>query len=219
MIDIIDIIFKAVFSFVFFSLFLSMLINQIKELIITKREFSLYEKHLLENELKEAKEQLQKYKDQSELIERLNKELDNAHKKERAFKEASKENEHLNLEISPYKNNQHTSSSRAFNIPYNLYQNGIKDGCFTNALSDDITARIIDVSKINEITSIEDTIEIAPGTSKIKYNFKTSLSSCTCEDFLFNHHPKAACKHMFTLAMQLGLITIAEKPIRSPRTK
>ena len=36
--------------------------------------------------------------------------------------------------------------------------------------------------------------------------YETSLTKCTCDDFKYNTKRKSACKHMFALALHLGLI-------------
>lgn len=41
---------------------------------------------------------------------------------------------------------------------------------------------------------------------KNQYFYETTLTSCTCKDFTHNTKGQCACKHMFALALQLGLI-------------
>lgn len=41
---------------------------------------------------------------------------------------------------------------------------------------------------------------------EVKHYYETTLTSCTCDDFKYNTKRKSACKHMFALALHLGLI-------------
>ena len=49
-----------------------------------------------------------------------------------------------------------------------------------------------------------------------KEPYQTSLASCTCNDFVKRKKP---CKHIFRLAMELGIIDAAYKTGRSTGTK
>ena len=103
-----------------------------------------------------------------------------------------------------------------------LYQTGIKKGRLRAALSEDITRRMVNVSKVRSFVSVCEFIEIVPSSrwTKEEACYHTSLQGCTCKDCQFHKRsPRYACKHMFTLAMHMNLITIAGKAIPPPQDK
>lgn len=103
-----------------------------------------------------------------------------------------------------------------FQIDRALYQSGVNCGSLKKALSENIIDRFVDINQTKEIVSIRDSVSITPSEKSDRTDkYLTSLASCTCDDF--GRRPDHACKHMFTLAMQLGILTVAGEPLTPPR--
>lgn len=179
----------------------------------------------LSQEYSQIEESLYSYEYENEDLIEKNRSLSNENlaltKIIKALKERNEdilqENADWKAEITHYINNHAPASLFPYQIDLALYQNGINSGSLKSALSENIIDRFVDVSKTMEINSIYDKIEIAPDKkSGRRDNYLTSLASCTCDDFGLNTPPHA-CKHMFTLAMQLGILTVAGEPLTPPR--
>lgn len=169
--------------------------------------------HPLEDKNKRLSAQCERLSNENLALKRKNAEL------QRQNDGLHDENTGLLWEIKHSMESQEAPSPFPYKIDRTLYQNGVNCGRLKTALSENIIDRFVDIDKTVEIGSIYDAVEIIPEEKSIRTeNYQTCLAKCTCEDFVFHTKtPPHACKHMFTLAMQLGILTVAGERLTPPR--
>lgn len=89
-----------------------------------------------------------------------------------------------------------------------LYRRETQENRLNAARSERISTRFLSPISINVQNPLSVSVLIAPGkrSKKERKAYTTSLSQCSCYDFNNTLKGKAACKHMFALALSLNLI-------------
>ena len=101
-----------------------------------------------------------------------------------------------------------------------LYLNN-KQQRLENALSDDLKKRFLALPAFHIGDNMFISVNIDPSTplEHEKGSYTTSLTTCNCNDFRYTLKRQSACKHMFALALHLGLITEQGEFVENPDKK